>query len=155
VGPADYTPVIFSKTKFPHLTTSVHELALSVLYETGILHPADSVGSYTSQPKAVQQYLQSVPTAWDEVQYISGFPGKELVLARRKNNTWYIAGVNGENVAKDLLVGSFVTKGKYSLQYFFEDDEQQAGLINNNITNSIADKIRVKPYGAFLIVLKK
>jgi alpha-glucosidase len=155
VGPADYTPVIFSKTKFPHLTTSVHELALSVLYETGILHPADSAGAYTSQPQAVQQYLQSVPTAWDEVQYISGFPGKELVLARRKKDTWYIAGVNGEDVGKDLLVSSFITKGKCKLNYFFEDDKEQDGVIKNNVTKRIGDKITVKPYGAFLIVLKK
>jgi alpha-glucosidase len=155
VGPADYTPVTFSNKKFAHLTTAAHELALSVLYETGILHPADSADTYYAQPAAVQQYLQTVPTAWDEVQYISGFPGKELVLARRKKDTWYIAGVNGENLAKDLSVASFITQGKYSLQYLFEDDPQIAGAFKHNKTTLLSGKISVKPYGGFLIVLKK
>jgi hypothetical protein len=154
VGPADYTPVTFSKTALPHLTTNTHELALSVLYETGILHPADSVGAYYAQPRAVQQYLQHVPTAWDEVKFISGFPGKELVIARRSKNTWYIAGVNGENISKSLSLHSFGSSVKYRIQYFFED-----GVANESITNnkpaSLPPTIAVKPYGGFLIVLTK
>ena len=41
IGPMDYTPVTFSDAKYPHQTTNAHELALSVVFESGIQHFAD------------------------------------------------------------------------------------------------------------------
>ena len=37
IGPMDYTPVTFSDAKYPHQTTNAHELALSVVFESGIV----------------------------------------------------------------------------------------------------------------------
>ncbi|MEP6948990.1 MAG: glycoside hydrolase family 97 catalytic domain-containing protein, partial [Ginsengibacter sp.] len=36
VGPMDYTPVTFTNSQYPHVTSYGHELALSVLFESGI-----------------------------------------------------------------------------------------------------------------------
>lgn len=44
----DFTPVTFSDALYTHLTTSGHELALSVVFESGIQHFADSVAAYTA-----------------------------------------------------------------------------------------------------------
>ena len=41
VGPMDYTPVAFTNSQHPHMTTYAHELALSVAFESGIQHWAD------------------------------------------------------------------------------------------------------------------
>jgi hypothetical protein len=38
VGPTDYTPATISNNRYPHKTTSAHELALTVVYESGIIH---------------------------------------------------------------------------------------------------------------------
>ena len=48
--PMDYTPVTFSDSRFPHLTTYGHELALSVVFESGLQHYADSVEAYRALP---------------------------------------------------------------------------------------------------------
>ena len=58
VGPMDYTPVTFSDSKFPHTTTDAHELALSVIFESGVQHFADSVESYRSLPDAPETIPQ-------------------------------------------------------------------------------------------------
>lgn len=95
IGPMDYTPCAFTDSQHPHITTHAHELALTVLFESGIQHLADRPESFLSQPKAIKDFLSNLPTAWDETRYISGYPGKSAVLARRKGNDWYIAGING------------------------------------------------------------
>ena len=38
--------------------------------------------------------MKQVPTTWDELRFIDGYPGRYVVLARRAGNRWYIAGVN-------------------------------------------------------------
>lgn len=151
VGPMDYTPVTLSFAKFEHLTSAVHELALPVIFETGILHLADSKESYQSQPVYVQDYLKKLPVIWDEIKYISGEPGKELVLARRKNNSWYIAGINGEATEKMLQLNDFLKDKKYKITTFLEDADNAA--VNNSTVSSIPENIIVKGYGGFVLVV--
>jgi len=151
VGAMDYTPVTLSFAKFKHLTTSVHELALPILFESGILHLADSKESYLSQPVFVRDYLKAVPVTWDEIQYISGMPGKEVVLARRKSNNWYIAGINGEATEKKLELNDFLKDGKYKITTFLEDADNAS--VNKSNPSIIPENITVKGYGGFVMVV--
>ncbi|MEU7003640.1 glycoside hydrolase family 97 catalytic domain-containing protein [Nonomuraea sp. NPDC046570] len=95
IGPMDYTPVTFGDALRPRLTTAAHELALAVVYESGLVHFADSPESYRRQPKGVREVLRAVPAAWDETVGLAGEPGDHIVLARRAGGTWWLAGING------------------------------------------------------------
>lgn len=72
IGPMDYTPCTFSDSQHPHITTNAHELALTVLFESGLQHLADKPESYFAQPKEVQEFLSNLPTVWDETHLVSG-----------------------------------------------------------------------------------
>lgn len=96
VGPMDYTPVTFTNSQFPHVTSYGHELALSVVFESGIQHFADRPEGYEALPDAPRTFLKKVPNAWDDTKLIDGYPGKDIVMARRKGNAWYIGGLNAE-----------------------------------------------------------
>jgi hypothetical protein len=156
VGPMDYTPVTFSDTKCcPHTTSNTHELALSVLYESGMLHFADSDSSYRSQKEEVKRFLSNVPNTWDETKFIEGEPGNYVMLARRNGNNWYIAGVNGENSEKKITVGlSFLGKSIYSASVFTDGNNSREIMANNSKYKN-GDKIalRMLPKGGFVIAL--
>jgi alpha-glucosidase len=96
VGPMDYTPVTFTNSQFPHLTSYGHELALSVLFESGIQHFADRPEGYRQLPDTVKMFLKEVPNAWDDTKLLNGYPGRDVIIARRKGNTWYIGGISAE-----------------------------------------------------------
>jgi len=96
VGPMDYTPVTFTNSQYPHVTSYGHELALSVLFESGIQHFADRPEGYDELPDAAKTFLKEVPNAWDDTKLLDGYPGKDVMIARRKGNAWYIGGINGE-----------------------------------------------------------
>lgn len=104
IGPMDYTPCAFSDSQHPHITSHAHELALTALYESGIQHLADRPESFLAQPQEVQDYLSQLPTAWDETRLLSGYPGEEVVMARRKGTTWYVAGINGTDRCRTIEV---------------------------------------------------
>ena len=107
IGPMDYTPCAFSDSQHPHITTNAHELALTVLYESGLQHLADRPSSLLAQPKEVQQFFGHLPAAWDETRLLSGYPGKSVVMARRKGSTWYVAGINGTDEPQRLDLGAW------------------------------------------------
>jgi len=83
VGPMDYTPVALSNGKYPHRTTAAHELALSVLFESGWVHFADSAETYLALPAAPKEFLKRLPVAWDDTRFVAGYPGQFTILARR------------------------------------------------------------------------
>lgn len=118
IGPMDYTPVTFShyNDKVHHKTTWAHELALTVVFESGLQHIAERAETFNHLPVYVLDFLRNVPAAWDETRFICGEPEKEIVLARRKGQVWYIAGLNGEKEGKVVKVDcSFIEKGKVTL----------------------------------------
>ena len=104
VGPMDYTPCTFSDSQYPHITTHGHELALTVLFESGLQHLADRPESYLSQPQEVKDFLSALPSTWDETRLIAGYPGEYVAMARRHGDTWYLAAINGTNEEKEVTL---------------------------------------------------
>lgn len=102
IGPMDYTPCTFSDSQHPHITSHGHELALTILFESGLQHLADRPESYLAQPQEVQQFLSSLPAAWDETRFVAGYPGEYVIMARRSGNKWYLAGINGTDEVKEV-----------------------------------------------------
>lgn len=94
VGSMDYTPVTFTNAQNPHTTSYGHELALSIVFESGIQHMADRPEGYCQLPDAAKAFLEEVPAAWDDTRLLDGFPGRDVMIARRRNNTWFIGGIS-------------------------------------------------------------
>lgn len=109
VGSMDYTPVTFSNkirqgVEARRMTTVAHQLALAVVFESGLQCFADRAEAYDDLPDQPQDFLREVPTAWDESVLLDGYPGRYAVVARRKGSTWYIGGINGSDVERDIDV---------------------------------------------------
>ncbi|MBR3387398.1 MAG: glycoside hydrolase family 97 protein [Bacteroidales bacterium] len=151
IGPMDYTPCAFSDSQHPHITSDAHELALTVLFESGLQHLADRPESFLAQPQEVQDFLSRLPVAWDETRFVSGYPGKSAVLARRRGNTWYVAGINGlddpQTLATDL---GFIGEGDAML---FADDG--AGQWKIGAIDTMPTKIDCQPRGGFVLIVRK
>ena len=95
IGPMDYTPCTFTDSQNPHITTDCHELALPILFESGLQHMADRPEAYLRLPASVRDMISSLPSAWEETRLLAGYPGESAVIARYSKGRWYIAGING------------------------------------------------------------
>jgi hypothetical protein len=159
VGSMDYTPVIFSmpKGKVPHKTTNAHELATSVAFESGLQHFADDAKSYLSQPKYVLDFLSEVPVTWDETKYLDGEPGKLTLIARRKGQKWFVAGLNGLKENQIVTVKfDFLGEGIYKAN-IIKDGKDQFSYENEiiDISKNQELKINMAGRGGFVIVLQR
>jgi alpha-glucosidase len=96
VGAMDYTPVTFTNSQYPHITSYGHELALSIVFESGFQHMADRPSGYYDLPDAARTFLKEVPNAWDNTKLLDGYPGRDIVIARQKGDSWYVGGLSAE-----------------------------------------------------------
>ena len=55
-------------------------------------------------PAYVKEFMKSVPSIWDDVKFIDGFPGKFVVLARRSGDRWYFSGINAEKSTREVSI---------------------------------------------------
>ena len=153
IGPMDYTPCTFSDSQHPHITTNAHELALTVLFESGLQHLADKPDSYLSQPQEVQQFFSQLPSVWDETRFIGGYPGEYVVIARRRGNTWYVAGINGTDETKSItLKNDYVVSGKATL---FMDNRRGQNPWSITKTNTVPTSTTLQPRGGFVFVVEQ
>jgi len=152
--PMDFTPVNFSGIpNIKRITTGGFEIALSVIFTSGIQHIAETPYGMAAQKKFVQEYMRTLPVKWDDVKFIDGYPGKYVVLARRAGNKWFIAGINGEKTLRKITFNvPFV--GKSTRGVIISDSENSKNFIERNVNLSVPVNITMKPYGGFVIKTK-
>ena len=150
IGPMDYTPCAFSDSQHPHITSKAHELALTVLFESGLQHLADKPESYLAQPQAVQDFFTELPTVWDETRFVSGCPGKSAVLARRFGHSWYVAGINGLDEAQTFSLDLSFIKSADKIQFFADTPDGSWAITN---IESFPTQVLCQPRGGFVFVV--
>jgi hypothetical protein len=146
--PMDFTPMVLdSIPNIKRKTTPAFELALPVLFLSGIQHIAETPMGMAKMPKYVVDYLKDIPTNWDDSKFIDGYPGKYIVMARKKDNVWHIVGINGENKPNEIELDlSFVTNES---GYVILENEK--GFEQLMITKTQKLKVIMKPNGGFVV----
>jgi alpha-glucosidase len=103
--PMDFTPMNLTgltSSNCIRKTTPAFELALSVLFLSGIQHYAQAQEGMAMVPNDVKDFLRTLPDNWDDVKFLEGYPGKYAVIARRSGHRWYIAGINGDTTQRKI-----------------------------------------------------
>ena len=113
---------------------------------------------YRKYPEQLK-FMAEVPTSWDESKVLDGKIGEYVVVARRKGDVWYIAGMsdwNGKSVEIDL--SKILSKKIYEAEIF--TDSVNANKIATdckrelkNVRNTDTIKILMKSGGGFVIKL--
>ena len=158
IGSMDYTPGTFSDSQHPHITSHGHELALYILFESAWQHMPDRPAVYLSLPNPVKQFLSELPTTWDDTKLLSGYPAEEVIIARRKGDKWFVAGINGtdELLSLRFTIESLASSGK-TITIFKDGDDNRSFFIEKDMP--VSDKkslinIDCLPRGGFVAVIK-
>jgi alpha-glucosidase len=128
-GPMDYTPGGF-RNRTPATfevrdvlpftqTTRGQALAMFVVYDSPLQMVADDPDAY--RDAAGFEFIRRVPTAWDETRFLSGEPGRDIVLARRSGAAWYVGAMTDEARTERVPL-DFLPEGRYRVT-MWEDGE--------------------------------
>ncbi|QIX59984.1 glycoside hydrolase family 97 protein [Hymenobacter sp. BT18] len=154
IGPMDFTPLCFSELPggIRRATTNGFELALSVLFQSGIQHYVEIPEGMARQPAYVVDFLRNLPPRWDDVRLLDGFPGQYAVLARQAQGKWYVAGINGTEKERTVTLdlsklgpvqgGTLITEGSTSRDFS-----------TRHVTGSSLT-LPIKPHGGFVLMLE-
>lgn len=127
LGPMDYTPGGFLNRTVEDfritvpaevMGTRARELALTVLYPSPLLVMCDAPENYLGQPGL--DFLRSLPTVWDEVVVLAAEVGKQVCVARRSGDRWYVVALTLDARELDVPL-SFLSAGQYKIRRFADD----------------------------------
>ena len=110
------------------VTSDVYALATAVLFQSSVQHFAMAPNNLTDAPAWAVDFMKNVPTTWDEVKFIDGYPGKYCIMARRHGDKWFVAGICADKqpLKKTITLPMFA-KGT-ELQVY-SDDAQLNGSV--------------------------
>ena len=157
IGPMDYTPGTFTDSQHPHITSYAHELALPVIFESALQHMPDRPSAYEALPADIREFLTGLPTAWDETKLLGGYPGVDVIIARRKGNTWYIGGLNGTDEARTLTFSpAALTKSGKTITFFKDGADNKSFGIESarQLTDNAPITVECLPRGGFVALIK-
>lgn len=145
---ADNTPNRGSK----RMTSDVYALATAVLFQSGVQHFALAPNNLNDAPEWAIDFMKRVPSTWDDVRFLDGYPGKYVVVARRKGDTWYIAGINAQNQPAVLTLNlSFLPAGA-SLSLYQDDDQLNGGTSTLTLNKKQQLKVSIPKNGGLVVV---
>ncbi|MFP4281892.1 MAG: glycoside hydrolase family 97 catalytic domain-containing protein, partial [Opitutales bacterium] len=152
--PMDYTPMVLSELPaVEKRTRKSFELALPVLFQSGVQHLGETPEGMATQPDFVPELLRDLPTAWDETRFLAGFPGESAVLARRQGNQWWVAGINALDTPHAFTLQlpglSSKTKGRLYTGAEHHDALAQATI---NLQPGEPIEVEIEPRGGFVLV---
>jgi alpha-glucosidase len=98
------------------LGTRCHMLAMYVVLENTLGMVCDDPEAYINQPGF--EFVQQVPTTWDETRVIDAKPSEYLAIARRKGTDWYIGAITNHESRTITHVLDFLPDGNYSAEIY-------------------------------------
>lgn len=108
-GAADYTICYFDKRL---KNTHAHQLAASLVYYSPLMTILwyDTPDRYHGEPEI--KWFEDLETTFDESRVLSGYPGRNITMARRKGDIWWVGAMTDNNGHREEIDLSFLTPGK-------------------------------------------
>lgn len=131
-------------------TTDVFELATTILFQNPIQNFALAPNNLKDAPAVCIDFMKQVPTIWDETRFIDGYPGKYIVLARRKGDIWYIAGVNAGKEPLKLKLDLEMFAGK-TISLYKDDQYRDPQLTSLKVKESGKVQLEILSHGGVLL----
>ncbi len=143
-----------NKSRHQRYTTDIFEMATGIVLQTSVNCVAMYPNNLQELPQFELDFLRQLPTTWDEVQFMEGYPTQYVVLARRTGDQWYVAGLNGTDKAKQLTLSLPMFAGQ-TVKYY-TDEPQKTGstlpaLKTLKVDKKGRAKVTIQPLGGIII----
>ncbi len=166
-GQMDYTPGAFLnvtreqyKQQVPAevWNTRAAELSKFVIYESPLTVVCDHPDNILGKPGA--DFLKIVPTVWDDIKFLGGYPGKYVAIAKRSGDNWFM-GVMNNSVGKTVTLNlDFLPPGNYEAEIWADSkksdkDPKEIKKSVQAIKSGGTMKIGLAKNGGFVAIVKR
>jgi len=168
-GPMDYTPGAMVNTQPKNFYscyerpmsqgTRAHQAGMYVVYESPLQMLADSPSKYL-QDRTYTKFISKFPAVWDTTIVLEASVSDYVLIAREKDNVWYIGGMNDETERDISIDFSFLEEGSYRAEILQDGINankfaQDYKLITTNISPKDKQNIHFAPGGGWAAIITK
>jgi alpha-glucosidase len=156
-GQMDYTPGAFLnvtrenwKQQVPAIVwnTRAAELSKFVIYESPLTVVCDHPDNILNQPGA--DFLKIVPTIWDDIKFLGGYPGEWVAIAKRSGDKWFVGVMNNSTARTVELDMSFLPAGSYNMESW--SDTKKSDNEPKDLKKAV---VSVKSPGKYKVTMSK
>ncbi len=153
-GQMDYTPGGFlnvTKAQYKNQTptlvwnTRAAELSKFVIYESPLTVVCDHPDHILNEPGS--EFLKIVPTTWDDIHFIDGYPGDFVAIAKKTGNDWFIGVMNNSKMKEITLKLDFIPAGTSDIDIWADGDDANEVPTHLSILSqkvSFGDQLKIK-----------
>ena len=146
VGAMDFTPGSMNSLHLENAHTSpelpsgigtrAYQMALYIVFESGVQMLADSPSAYRTAPDCTK-FISETPVVWDETRVLNAELGESIVFARRSGDVWFVGGITDENSREIEISLDFLPEGKFTLTSF--EDGVNANRLAKDYKKSVCE----------------
>lgn len=122
-GAADYTICYFDKRL---KNTHAHQLAASLIFYSPLqtILWYDTPDRYHGEQEI--EWFEDLETVFDDTKALAGYPGENIVMARRKGDTWFVGAMTNNEARRQEIALDFLPDGTNWLAQVYTDDPEAA-----------------------------
>ncbi len=142
-------------------TSDVFEMATAITNQASVNCVAVTPQVVDSMPQFVDDYLKAIPTAWQETQFIDGYPTKYVVMARKAvDGKWYVGGLNAEKEAKTITLQLPQELAGKVMNYYYDQKPAKgqtfpdAAIKELKVDKNGCAKVTIQPMGGIVLTEK-
>ncbi|GHV69615.1 alpha-glucosidase [Bacteroidia bacterium] len=124
--------------------TRCHMLASYAVIESYLHMVPDTQDSYEGQPGF--DWVQNIPTVWDETRVPDAKIGEYIAIARKKNDEWYAGALNNSTARNVKIPLDFLDEGQYTVEMYVDAPDSETNpnnLVQQTKTVSKKDVMEV------------
>lgn len=117
-GAADYTICYFDKRL---RNTHAHQLAASLIFYSPLqtILWYDTPDRYNGEPEI--KWFEDLATTFDDSRVLSGYPGRNITMARRKGDNWWVAAMTNNDGHRETINLDFLEPDKKYIAEIYTD----------------------------------
>lgn len=168
-GPMDYTPGAMTNANEKSfraifdtpmsMGTRAHQLAMYIVYESPLQMLADSPTKYYEEPESAH-FISKIPVTWDKTHVLEAKVSDYIVIARRKDENWYVGAMTDWTPREFSLDFSFLDEGTYQMEIIKDGINADRNgndykKLTKEITKESQFNIKLAPGGGWTAIITK
>ncbi|MBV5314996.1 MAG: glycoside hydrolase family 97 protein [Prolixibacteraceae bacterium] len=168
-GPMDFTPgAMINKNEKDYaisfsnpmsLGTRCHQIAMYVCYDAPLQMLADSPSNYYKETESTS-FISKMPTVWDNTKVLDAKVGDYILMARQKENNWYLGAMTDWTARTLDLDLSFLGEGAFEIEIMQDGINAEKSCndykrIVKQVTKADKIKIELAKGGGWAAICKK
>ena len=132
-------------------TSDVFALATAIMFQSPVQHFALAPNNLEDAPSWAIDFMKNVPTTWDDVKFIDGYPGKYCIMARRTGDKWYVVGINAQESPVKLKLSLPMFNAGSQLKHYYDTEKLEGSVKTLKLSKKKEVQISIPCNGGVVI----